>query len=73
MIRRLLAFIALVLAAVLVLLAMRPVTRSGRFGLAYGVFCVVLSVMAFRSIRFVAHDLLFTAPFIAAGWNGAGQ
>lgn len=57
-----------VLAAVLVLMAMRPVTRSGRFGLAYGVFCVVLSAMAFRSIRFVAHELLFTAPFIAAGF-----
>ena len=46
---------------------MRPVTRSGRFGLAYGVFCVLVSMMAFRSIRFVAHQLLFTAPFIAAG------
>lgn len=55
------------LALTLVLVAMRPVTRSGRFGLAYGVFCVVVSMMAFRSIRFVAHQLLFTAPFIAAG------
>lgn len=56
-----------VLAVILVLAAMRPVTRSGRFGLAYGVFCVVVSLMAFRSIRFIAHQLLFTAPFIAAG------
>lgn len=56
-----------IIAAVLVLFAMRPVTRSGRFGLAYGVFCVVLSIMAFRSMRFVAHQLVFTAPFIAAG------
>jgi len=56
-----------VLAVILVLAAMRPVTRSGRFGLAYGVFCVVVSLMAFRSIRFTAHQLLFTAPFIAAG------
>jgi hypothetical protein len=56
-----------VLAAILVLATMRPVTRSGRFGLAYGVFCVVVSIMAFRSMRFVAHQLLFTAPFIAAG------
>ncbi len=54
-------------AAVLVVVAMRPVTRSGRFGLAYGVLCVLLSIMAFRSMRFVAHQLLFTAPFIAAG------
>jgi hypothetical protein len=29
--------------------------------------CVLLSVMAFRSMRFVAHQLLFCAPFIAAG------
>jgi len=56
-----------VVAILLVLATMRPVTRSGRFGLAYGVFCVVVSIMAFRSIRFVAHQLLFTAPFIAAG------
>ncbi len=54
-------------AVILVLVTMRPVTRSGRFGLAYGVFCVVVSIMAFRSLRFVAHQLLFTAPFIAAG------
>ena len=56
-----------VTAAILVLVAMRPVTRSSRYGLAYGVWCVVVSVMAFRSLRFVAHQLLFTAPFIAAG------
>jgi hypothetical protein len=60
------------LAVVLVLVAMRPVTRSGRFGLAYGVFCVVVSMMAFRSIRFIAHQLLFTAPFIAAGLAQVG-
>ena len=54
-------------AAILVLIAMRPVTRSSRYGLAYGVLCVVVSIMSFRSIRFVAHQLLFTAPFIAAG------
>jgi hypothetical protein len=56
-----------VLAALLVLLALRPATGASRYGLAYGVFCVVVSLMAFRSIRFVAHQLLFTAPFIAAG------
>jgi hypothetical protein len=55
-----------VLAALLTLIAMRPVTRSSRYGLAYGVFCVVVSIMAFRSIRFVDHAL-FTAPFAAAG------
>jgi len=53
--------------ALFVLVAMRPVLRSSRFGMAYGVFCVLLSVMAFRSMRFVAHQLLFCAPFIAAG------
>ena len=56
-----------VVAALLMLAAMRPVTRSGRYGLAYGVFCVVVTVMAFRSLRFVAHQMLFTAPFIGAG------
>ncbi|MDH4283633.1 MAG: hypothetical protein OEV36_13340, partial [Myxococcales bacterium] len=30
------------LSAILVLVAMRPVTRSGRYGLAYGVLCVLL-------------------------------
>jgi hypothetical protein len=55
------------IVALLVLVAMRPVTRASRFGLAYGVFCVLLSVMAFRSMRFVAHQLLFCAPFVAAG------
>jgi len=59
--------IAPIAAALLVLLAMRPVTRSSRFGLAYAVFCVLLSLMAFRSLRFVGHQLLFCAPFIAAG------
>jgi hypothetical protein len=54
------------LAALLTLVAMRPVTRSSRYGLAYGVFCVVVSIMAFRSMRFVDH-VLFTAPFVAAG------
>lgn len=55
------------IAAILMLVAMRPVTRSGRFGLAYGVFCVLVTIMGFRSIRFVADQLLFTTPFIAAG------
>jgi hypothetical protein len=59
--------VAPAVTALFVLAAMRPVTRSSRFGLAYGVFCVLLSVMAFRSMRFVAHQLLFSAPFIAAG------
>ena len=54
-------------AAILALVSMRPVTRSSRYGLAYGVFCVVVTIMGFRSMRFVAHQLLFTAPFIAAG------
>ena len=56
-----------IVAALFVLLAMRPVVRSSRFGLGYGVFCVLISLMAFRSMRFVAHQLLFSAPFIAAG------
>lgn len=51
----------------LVLVALGPVARSSRYGLAYAVFCVVVCLMAFRSIRFVAHALLFTAPFVAAG------
>lgn len=59
--------VAPIIAASLVLVSMRPVTRASRFGLAYGVFCVLLSAMAFRSMRFVAHQLLFCAPFIAAG------
>jgi hypothetical protein len=56
-----------VVTALFVLVAMRPVVRGSRFGLAYGALCVVLSIMAFRSMRFVAHQLLFCAPFIAAG------
>ncbi len=59
--------VAPVVTAVFVLAAMRPVTRSSRFGLGYGVLCVLLSLMALRSMRFVAHQLLFCAPFIAAG------
>ncbi|MFZ1864091.1 MAG: hypothetical protein WAU39_07725 [Polyangiales bacterium] len=59
-------------SAVLVLVAMRPVTRSSRYGLGYGVLCVVVSIMAFRSLRFIAHQLLFTAPFIAAGLSQLG-
>ncbi len=59
--------VAPILAASFLLLSLRPVARSSRFGLAYGVFCVLLSLMAFRSMRFVAHQLLFCAPFIAAG------
>lgn len=63
-------------AAILVVLVVRPVTKASRYGLAYGAFCVVLSFMAFRSIRFVSHQLLFASPFIAAGlsrleWAGA--
>jgi hypothetical protein len=57
-----------VVAALFVLVTMRPVTRASRYGLAYGVFCVVVSLMAFRSMRFVGHQLLFTAPFVAAGF-----
>jgi hypothetical protein len=56
-----------VVAAMLVVAAMRPVTRSSRYGLAYGVLCVLFTIMAFRSLRFVAHQLLLTAPFIGAG------
>lgn len=59
--------VAPIVVAGFVLLALRPVARSSRFGLAYGVFCVLLSLMAFRSLRFVAHQLLFCAPFIGAG------
>lgn len=59
--------IAPTIVAVLVLVALKPVTRSGRFGLAYGVFCVLLCLMGFRSIRFVAHQILFAIPFISAG------
>ena len=59
--------VAPIVTALFVLAAMRPVTRASRFGLAYGVLCVLLSVMAFRSMRFAAHQLLFCAPFIAAG------
>jgi hypothetical protein len=54
-------------SSVLVLIALRPVARSGRFGVGYAVFCVLLCVMAFRSTRFVAHQVLFTTPFAAAG------
>ncbi|MBW1830518.1 MAG: hypothetical protein JRJ10_02285, partial [Deltaproteobacteria bacterium] len=46
--------VAPIVTALFVLAAMRPVTRASRFGLAYGVFCVLLSLMAFRSMRFVA-------------------
>ncbi len=60
------------IAALLVLASLRPVTGGSRFGLAYGVFCVVVSLMAFRSIRFVAHQLLYTAPFIGAGLSQLG-
>ncbi len=59
--------VAPIVAAIFVLIALRPVARSSRFGLAYGVFCVLVSLMAFRSMRFVAHQLLFCAPFIGAG------
>ncbi len=56
-----------VVTALATLVTLRPVVRSSRYGLAYGVFCVLLSAMAFRSMRFVAHQLLFCAPFIGAG------
>ncbi len=56
-----------VVTSLFVLIALRPVVRTGRFGLAYATFCVLLCLMAFRSTRFVAHQVLFTAPFIAAG------
>ena len=59
--------VAPVVTALFVLVAMRPVVRGSRYGLAYGALCVVLSIMAFRSMRFVAHQILFCAPFIAAG------
>jgi len=56
-----------IVTSVFVLVVLRPVARSGRFGLGYAVFCLLLCAMAFRSTRFVAHQVLFTAPFIAAG------
>ncbi len=56
-----------VLYAVLTLFAVGPMTRSGRYGLAYSVLCIVLTLMAFRSLRFIAHQLLLATPFIAAG------
>jgi hypothetical protein len=59
--------IAPIVMAILVIVSMRPVTRSSRFGLAYAAFCVLLSLMAFRSMRFVADQVLFCAPFIGAG------
>lgn len=55
------------LYAVLTLFAVGPMTRSGRYGLAYSVLCIVLTLMAFRSLRFIAHQLLLATPFIAAG------
>jgi hypothetical protein len=59
--------VAPVVIALLVLASMRPLTRSSRFGLAYAVFCVLVSLMAFRSMRFVAHQVLFCMPLIGAG------
>lgn len=59
--------VAPVVMALFVVLSAGPLARASRFGLAYGTFCLLLSVMAFRSMRFVAHQLLFCAPFIAAG------
>lgn len=56
-----------VLSLLLVLLTVRPAVRRGRFGTAYAVLCVLLSLMAFRSIRFIAHPMLLSAPLIAAG------
>lgn len=59
--------VAPAVSALLVLIALRPVARASRFGVAYAVLCVVLCAMAFRSTRFVAHQLVLTAPFIGAG------
>ncbi len=59
--------IAPIVQSVLLLFAVRPLVRSGRAGVAGAVFCVVLTAMTFRSIRFTAHHLLLTSPFIAAG------
>jgi hypothetical protein len=59
--------VAPIVMASSVLVAVRPVARESRYGLAYAALCVVLSIMAFRSMRFVAHQLLFCAPFVAAG------
>jgi hypothetical protein len=59
--------IAPILVSLLLLVAMWPITRSSRFGLGYAVFCLVTSLMAFRSMRFVADQLLLCAPFIGAG------
>lgn len=65
--------VAPAIASVFVLIAMKPVARESRYGLGYALLCVVLSVMAFRSMRFVAHQLLFCAPFIAAGLAGRSK
>lgn len=59
--------LAPIATSLLVLVTMRPVTRSSRFGLAYAALCVLVTLMAFRSMRFVAHQVLFCAPFIGAG------
>ncbi|MGB5808936.1 MAG: hypothetical protein WBG86_00325 [Polyangiales bacterium] len=57
--------------SLLILPALRPVVRAGRFGAGYGVLCVLFCFMAFRSTRFVAHQVLLCAPFIAAGLSRA--
>ncbi len=59
--------LAPVMQSLLLLAAVRPLVRSGRAGTAGAVFCLLLTVMTFRSIRFTAHQLLLTSPFIAAG------
>lgn len=59
--------LAPIVQSVLLLAAVRPLVRSGRAGVAGAVFCLVLTAMTFRSIRFTAHHLLLTSPFIAAG------
>ncbi len=59
--------IAPTVASLCVLAFVRPVSRGSRFGLGYAVLCVLLSLMALRSMRFIAHQLLYVAPFVAAG------
>lgn len=57
--------IALAVAAV-------PLTRSGRKGTALLLIGLCLSIMAFRSIRFMAELLLLSSPVIAIGLSRSG-
>lgn len=57
--------IALAVAAV-------PLTRRGRNGTALLLIGLCLSVMAFRSIRFMAEFLLLSAPVVAVGLSNSG-